>query len=306
VDNLKMMIRMNQIKNCPVTITDVTNATKIWGPDLGALKGKTTRRTPPRVRQDEIDIPPELKARFDDVILCVDLMYAQGIPILSTIDKMIRFRGVVPMKGKKAKQMYEALDVVLRQYNKAGITIKEICCDREFRPLFEHLADDMDIRLNCCTTNEHIPEAERNNRTIGERMRCIHHGFPFKMVPKQVTTESTKFGGTTLNMFPAKGGISAHYSPHTILTGQAIDFKKHLAIPFGSYVQANNENDPSNTNAPRTLDCIYLGPVMDNRQGGHKLLHLGTGKVITRPRVKEITPSFVPLKTWRDARELNN
>jgi hypothetical protein len=130
--------------------------------------------------------------------------------------------------------------------------------------LFEHLADDMDIKLNCCTTNEHIPEAERNNQTIKERMRCIHHGMSFEVVPKQVTTESSKVGGTTLNMFPAKGGISAHYSPHTILTGQAIDFKKHLAIPFGSYVQANNKNDPSNTNAPHTLDCIYLGPVMGN------------------------------------------
>jgi hypothetical protein len=122
-------------------------------------------------------------------------------------------------------------------------------------------------------------------------MRCIHHGFPFKVVPKQVTTESAKFGGTNLNRFPAKGGISANYSPYTILTGQAIDFKKHLAIPFGSYVQANNKNDPSNTNAPRTLDCIYLGLVMDNRQGGHKLLHLGTGKVITRPQVKKIPMS---------------
>jgi hypothetical protein len=57
-------------------------------------------------------------------------------------------------------------------------------------------------------------------------------------------------------------------------------------------VQANNKkNDPSNTNAPRTLDCIYLGPVMDNRQGGHKLLHLGTGKVISCPGVKEIPMS---------------
>jgi hypothetical protein len=44
------------------------------------------------------------------------------------------------MRGKKAKQMYEALDVVLGQYNKAGITIKEIRCDQEFFPLFEHLA----------------------------------------------------------------------------------------------------------------------------------------------------------------------
>jgi hypothetical protein len=72
-----------------VTIADVTNAKKIWGHDIGALKGKTTCRTPSRVRQEKIDIPPEIKARFNDVILCVDRMYAQGIPILSTIDKTI-------------------------------------------------------------------------------------------------------------------------------------------------------------------------------------------------------------------------
>jgi hypothetical protein len=101
VDSLKMMIRMNQIKNCPVTVNDVNNVTKIWGPDIGALKGKTTRRTPSRVQQDDIDTPPELWARFDDVTLCVDLMYAGGIPILTTIDKTIRFRGVVPMRERR-------------------------------------------------------------------------------------------------------------------------------------------------------------------------------------------------------------
>jgi hypothetical protein len=91
----------------------VDNATKIWGPDIRTLKCKTTRRTPSRVREDDIEIPPEIRARFDDVVLCVDLMYANGIPIMTTIDKTIRFRGVVPMtKGKKAQQMYEALDVV--------------------------------------------------------------------------------------------------------------------------------------------------------------------------------------------------
>jgi hypothetical protein len=35
---------------------------------------------------------------------------------------------------------------------------------------------------------------------------------------------------------------------------------------------------------------------MDNRQGGHKLLHLGTGKVITRPRVKEIPMSITIIR----------
>jgi hypothetical protein len=88
-----------------------------------------------------------------------------------------------------------------------------------------------------------------------------------------------------LNYFPAKGGISPYFSPHAILTGRPLDYEKHCQIPFGAYVQANNEPNPTNTNAP-TIDCIYLRP-FPNLQGGHDLINLKTGRVITRRRVTE-------------------
>ncbi|KAG7350725.1 reverse transcriptase RNA-dependent DNA polymerase [Nitzschia inconspicua] len=55
-----------------------------------------------------------------------------------------------------------------------------------------------------------------------------------------------------------------------------------------------NEPDPSNTNAPRTLDCIYLR-YTDNDQGGHELLHLATNRIITRRQVTPIplTPAAI-------------
>jgi hypothetical protein len=62
---------------------------------------------------------------------------------------------------------------------------------------------------------------------------------------------------------------------------------KHCQIPFGAYVQANNEPTPTNTNAPRTIDCIYLRS-FPNIQGGHELMDLRTGRVITRRRITEI------------------
>ena len=44
--DFKHIIQTNQIKNCPVTIEDVNIWTKIYGPDVNAQKGKTTRPKP--------------------------------------------------------------------------------------------------------------------------------------------------------------------------------------------------------------------------------------------------------------------
>ena len=41
--DFKWVIRSNQIKDCPVTVQDVDVALKIWGKNIAALKGKTTR-----------------------------------------------------------------------------------------------------------------------------------------------------------------------------------------------------------------------------------------------------------------------
>ena len=72
-----------------------------------------------------------------------------------------------------------------------------------------------------------------------------------------------------------------------ILHQKNLDFDKHCQYSFGTYVQAHDEPDPSNTNAPHTLDCIYLRN-NDNAQGGHDLLYLQMNRTITRRRVTPI------------------
>ena len=44
------IIEKKQLKNCPITIDDIKAAEDIFGPDVGSLKGKTTRTTPTKVR----------------------------------------------------------------------------------------------------------------------------------------------------------------------------------------------------------------------------------------------------------------
>ena len=104
-------------------------------------------------------------------------------------------------------------------------------------------------------------------------------GLPNVMIQKLATLSPRQ-----LNYFVASGGISEHYSPHTILTSRHVDCAKQFAIPFGAYVHGCTDNTSTNTMAPQTLDCVYLGAT-SNLQGGHKPLDLSLGKVITRPRV---------------------
>jgi hypothetical protein len=281
VENFKHII-----KNCPVTPEDVNIAEKIFGGDIGTLKGKSTRRRPTPVKDDLVEIPPELLEQHQDLTFCMDIMYVNGMPMLTGIDRSIRFRGLVPLASRVASELYRALDVILRAYNQRGYCVKTIICDGEFRTLMDDVSDTMDIEMNYTSRGEHVPEAERNNRTIGERIRTAYHNLPYKTIPKIMLKYLSMVSTHQLNLFPAKGGVSAYLSPHVIITGRNLDFDKHCQVPFGSYVQVNQENDPTNTQAPRTIDAIYLRP-MKNRQGGHEVMNLMTGQVITRNRIWE-------------------
>ena len=65
-----------------MTEEDVKNAEKIFGKDISALKGKTTRSKPVPVKTDTVAIPRALKVQHQKIELCADIMFVQNIPFL--------------------------------------------------------------------------------------------------------------------------------------------------------------------------------------------------------------------------------
>ena len=98
-----------------------------------------------------------------------------------------------------------------------------------------------------------------------------------------------------LNLFPVKGGVSPYYSPQMLLHQMSLDFNKHCTVPFGAYVQANHESTRTSSNTTRMLDAIYLRPAQ-TQQGGHELMDLNSGQLITRNIVHEIPVTDVVIK----------
>ena len=73
---------------------------------------------------------------------------------------------MVPIDTKTQSDYYKALDVILRQYNNSRFGIKTIYCNREYRAMMNKVSDDLDVVMNYTNASDHMPEAERNNRTI--------------------------------------------------------------------------------------------------------------------------------------------
>ena len=175
MDNFKSLLRMNIIKNCPVTVEDINIAEKIFGPDVSSLKGKSTRRKPNPVRKDLIEIPKELILKHHNIELCMDTMYVNECGMLTAIDRTIKYRSLIPIQTRHHEEYYRALDTILRQYNSAGFVITEIHCDGDYRGMMEKVKDDLgDVKMNFTNAQDHVPEAERNNRTIKERIRAAY------------------------------------------------------------------------------------------------------------------------------------
>ena len=83
---------------------------------------------------------------------------------------------------------------------------------------------------------------------LRERHRAIRHGLPYACIPKLMVIELNNYSANNLNDFPAKGGVSMHLLPGTILTGMYIECKKHCRLEFGAYVQTHEEeNAPHNS-----------------------------------------------------------
>ena len=115
----------------------------------------------------------------------------------------------------------------------------------------------------------------------------MYHACPYGMWPKRMIIHGAEDIEKFLNAFPPKGGLSNSYSPRAIILGKALNYNHHCTIPFGQYVQAHTQNNPTNTIHERTIDSIYLG-ALDNIQGGHKVLNLRTGQKITHHRVTPV------------------
>ena len=165
--------------------------------------------------------------------------------------------------------MVEGINRTRNMYTSRGFVITNIHADPEFNCIREAMMPSI---LNLAAAREHVGEVERAIRTGKEVSRCITHTLPYKRIPIIMVTGMVTASYSRINDLPAPSGVSDIISPSTIVASRpSPDYNVMTSIAFGTYVQVDDEPEPTNITTTRTTGAIALNPV-GNEQGAHQSL----------------------------------
>jgi hypothetical protein len=88
------------------------------------------------------------------------------------------------------------------------------------------LKDDIEeigVNVNVVSKDKHVPEVERQNKVIKERVRAIVQMLPYKSIPKKVRIALIQYVVCWLNSIPKS---ELKFSPRDMILGeQKLDYK---------------------------------------------------------------------------------
>jgi len=180
------IVREQLLTNCPVTVRDIDNANRIFGPDLVNLRGETTRTKPERVRVEYVQIPRDFVQLHKYVTLVANVMFVNGLPFLVTSLRGLSLVTIEHLPSRTAKRLVQTLERVFKIYATAGFIVRTTMMDMEFEKL-RHLMPH--VVLNTTAAREHVGEIERKIRVIKERARGTFNTMPYKKLPRVMVIE---------------------------------------------------------------------------------------------------------------------
>jgi hypothetical protein len=151
------VIQSSQIKDCSVTLQYIDVARKIWGNNIAALKGKTTRSKSILVARDYVKVPMELMKIHNEVFLTTDILFVNNIPFFLTLSHKICFTSFNHLADRTVPHIFKAFKEMYQYYLQRGFHIKTVHADGEFaplKPLIESMPGGPMVNLE--SANEHV------------------------------------------------------------------------------------------------------------------------------------------------------
>ena len=110
-------------------VEDFDVVLKIWGKNIAAQKGKTTRSKTNTVAIDDVKIPMDLLKLHKEVFLTLDIFFVDKIPFLLTLSQKICFTAVNHLTYRTVLQIFSAFKEIYQYYMHRGFCITTVHSD---------------------------------------------------------------------------------------------------------------------------------------------------------------------------------
>ncbi len=139
-----------------MSVVDAEVALKIWGPNIAALKEKTTCSKPEVVVMDIVRIPKEIQEVHKIISMSIDIFFVNQIPFFITLSRNICFTMVTHLTNRKLVNIFKAFKGIYVYYLQKGFQITTVTGDGEFEPMQELMNELPGAPcLNLASANEH-------------------------------------------------------------------------------------------------------------------------------------------------------
>jgi len=230
------LLSTGKLQNADITVQDVLRAIRIWGKDLGNLKGKTTATRAPTVDVTEQKIIQQVIQKQQ--VCYMDIMFVNKLPYLIVVYDPSNYVIVRRLLGRDHINMLDQIKNATTFMKKKGFIITMIRNDGESAIDSDWLKERLDENLDI-TGGESVPVVERKIRTIKERLRSVICTLPF-IVSEQLTDWLIQNVVYFINFEPTSN-TQDNRSAMEKVQGKLLNTRTDLKHGFGDYVQVGDQ-----------------------------------------------------------------
>lgn len=289
------LLSKNGIAGTTLSRNDVINSTKLFGKCISCELAKSTNINGPSSSNEISDIIGNT--------LHIDIAYIGDTnnkqTYLITVDEASGYITSSLIPDRNSDTLFKKLIDIINFYKANDLIVKNIRSDSEpGLAAIKLKLQEKGILLTQMVANAHEKKAERNIRTLKEKIRSIAFSLEFK-IPKCLNEHLVEHATQCMNCLP-----NVHTSgimPHQIVTGNKISIND-LNVTFGDIILTHVSKENNNDSSPRSELMLVIGRDI-LASGVVKCISLLTRKIVRRKIFKKQTHNILNairlIESWR-------
>jgi hypothetical protein len=246
------LIRDGNLVNVPYSVDDIRRYYTIYGPQVAAVRGKTTKQHAKSAERADMGAMEQQTMQE----LCTDVMYAAGEKFLISVCSPLELTIVSHTESLSMEALGGCLQKQINLLRSRGFEARRVLVDPH-KSLVGLAGSFPGTTIDAVGAGDHLDKVDAKIRRVKETMRSIIAVLPYRLAKARIKDLVT-YVVSRMNV-RRTSALTDNVCPRVKFTGVKVDYKKEFGLAFGDYVEAYNpraEKESNNILVARTEPCI--------------------------------------------------